>query len=44
MVMPKHSNDNVINMAKDLQSEGRRVCYLLRDNTVIAVIGYKIKD
>lgn len=41
MNLPKDFNNNVINASEDLISEGRKVCYLLKDCCVIAVIGYK---
>lgn len=36
-----YDNNNVIKASEDLISEGRKVCYLLKDCSVIAAIGYK---
>jgi hypothetical protein len=39
--MPESANENDINASKELISGGRKVCYLLRANKIVAVIGYK---
>ena len=41
MNLPKDFGNNVINASEELISEGRKVCYLLKDCSVIAVVGYK---
>lgn len=41
--LPNQANENIIDATNELISEGKRVCYLLRDNEIIAVIGYKEK-
>lgn len=41
MNLPKDFSNNVINASEELISEGRKVCYLLKDCGVIAVVGYK---
>lgn len=41
MKLPINANENVISCSNDFISEGRRICYLLMNNEVIAVVGYK---
>ena len=41
MELPIDANENVISCSKDFIREGRRVCYLLMDDEVIAVVGYQ---
>lgn len=41
MKLPINANENVISCSYDFISEGRRICYLLMNNEVIAVVGYK---
>lgn len=38
---PAHINENIVNVAEELKSENKMVCYLLKDATVIAVAGYR---
>lgn len=40
MNLPKDLNINVINASEDLISEGRKVCYLIKDCRVIAVVAF----
>lgn len=39
--LPESANGNAVNCTKDLINEGRKVCYLMRDSKMVAVIGYK---
>lgn len=39
--LPIDANEYVTSTQTELLSEGKKVCFLLRDNTVIAAIGYK---
>lgn len=41
MKLPINANENVTSCSNDFISEGRRICYLLINNEVIAVVGYK---
>lgn len=41
MKLPINANENIINCSNHFISEGRRICYLLINNEVIAVVGYK---
>lgn len=41
MKLPINANENVISCSNDFIGEGRRICYLLMNNEVIAVVGYK---
>ena len=41
MKLPINANENVISCSNDFISESRRICYLLMNNEVIAVVGYK---
>ena len=39
--LPPQANTNIMNVAEDLIQEGKKVCFLLKDNQIIAAIGYK---
>lgn len=39
--LPSQANANVIEVTADLIQEGKQVCFLLKDNQIISVIGYK---
>ena len=39
--MPDNANDNVLDANYYLTEEGRKAAFILRDNQVVAVIGYK---
>lgn len=39
--LPENSNDNIIGTTEELIGEGKEVCYLVKDDNTIAVIGYK---
>lgn len=41
MKSPINANENVISCSKNFSSKGRSICYLLINNEVIAVVGYK---
>ena len=41
MKLPINANENVISCSKNFSSKGRSICYLLINNEVIAVVGYK---
>ena len=41
MKLPINANENVISCSNDFISEGRSICYLVMNNEVIAVVGYK---
>ncbi len=41
MKLPNVANENEINAAEDLINDGRKVCYLMRGEEIIAVVGYK---
>ena len=39
--LPSQANTNIIDVTEDLIQEGKQVCFLLKDNQIISVIGYK---
>lgn len=39
--LPSDANENITDVTDELISEGKKVCYLLRQGIIIAVIGYK---
>ncbi len=39
--LPSQANTNIITATVDLIQEGKQVCFLLKDNQIISVIGYK---
>lgn len=41
MKLPISANEKVISCSNDFISEGRSIYYLLKNNEVIAVVGYK---
>ena len=41
MELPEDANEYVISVTEDLISEDKKVCYLLRDGSIIAAIGYR---
>ena len=41
LLTPINANENVISCSNDFISEGRSICYLVMNNEVIAVVGYK---
>lgn len=41
MDMPEVANENVADVTEELFSEGKKVCYLLKEDSIIAAIGYR---
>lgn len=41
MQLPDAANENVIGVKEDLINEGKKVCFLTRNGSVIAAIGYR---
>lgn len=39
--LPTDANKNVIDAVKELQQEGKKVCFLLKDDQMISAIGYR---
>lgn len=39
--IPDNASDNVVACTEDLHQEGRLVAYMIKDNAIVAVIGYK---
>lgn len=38
---PSTANENILNCRRTLVEEGKKVAYILKDENIIAVIGYK---
>lgn len=41
MELSEDADENVISVSEDLMDEGKQVCYLLKNNSIIAAIGYR---
>lgn len=39
---PSNVNDNVLNCRDELLKEGKNIAYILDDNGIVALIGYKV--
>lgn len=39
--LPDNASENVITCKNELQAEGKKVAYILKDKNIIAVIAYK---
>lgn len=39
--IPENASDNVRACTEDLHQEGRLVAYMVKDNAIVAIIGYK---
>lgn len=39
--LPSGANENIVNTENELVQEGKKVCFLLKDERIISVIGYR---
>ncbi len=42
MQLPTEEDNNIVEVTEELLGEGKKVCYLLSEDIVIAAIGYKL--
>ncbi len=39
--VPENTNENIVEARNELVKEGKQIVYIFKDETIIAVIGYK---